>query len=181
MTSASAASTAPSPGTVRVGVGCVLLDGKNRVLLGLRKGKHGGGTWAFPGGHLEVSESWEACAAREVFEETGLRLESGKFQLDRVTNDVYQDVEQPKHYVTLFMKYDGVVEVGPGEVVNKEPEKCERWEWVDLNSLLNDAHLKVKEGRTDFYYPRFLSLENYLLTLDGARPGGTAGSCASKN
>ena len=47
---------------------------KGKILLGQRKNAHGEGTWAFPGGHLEFGESLEACAAREVLEETGLVL-----------------------------------------------------------------------------------------------------------
>ncbi len=43
------------------------------ILLGQRKGAHGAGTWATPGGHLEFGESVKACATRELLEETGLK------------------------------------------------------------------------------------------------------------
>ena len=48
---------------VRVGVGVVIMR-NGKILLGERIGSHGANTWATPGGHLEVGESIEACAAR---------------------------------------------------------------------------------------------------------------------
>ena len=51
----------------------VIVTKDDRVLLGKRKNSHGADTWAFPGGHLEFNESIADCAAREVFEETGLK------------------------------------------------------------------------------------------------------------
>lgn len=35
--------------------------------------------WSFPKGKLEPGESFEACALREVYEETGLRCRLGRF------------------------------------------------------------------------------------------------------
>ena len=66
-----------------------------------RKGSHGAGEYALPGGHLEVGESWEQCALREVLEETGLRLQRARFVF--VTNNL---VDSGAHYVTIFMRAD---------------------------------------------------------------------------
>lgn len=111
----------------KVGVGVLIVkDGK--VLMGKRKGAHGTGTWTSPGGHLEFGESWEACAIREAREETGIEIKNVRFF--SATNDVYPKEEQ-KHYITIVMLSDWHA----GEVENREPEKCERWEWFRWEDL----------------------------------------------
>lgn len=72
---------------VRVGVGVLVHDPKQKgnVFAGLRKGSHGAGLLALPGGHLEMMETWESCARREVKEETGLEI--GEIEFLHVTND----------------------------------------------------------------------------------------------
>ena len=62
---------------------------------------YGPGTWALPGGHLEFGETFEACARREVLEETGLAVKHDSVRFLTATNDVMQP--ERKHYVTVFM------------------------------------------------------------------------------
>mmetsp|Transcript_12333 Transcript_12333/g.18486 ORF Transcript_12333/g.18486 Transcript_12333/m.18486 type:complete len:315 (-) Transcript_12333:16-960(-) len=116
---------------VRVGVGCIVIKDPDLVLIGLRKGSHGAGKWALPGGHLEVGESFAQCASRELKEETGMDIP--KFRYASVTNDT--DAGSGKHYVTVFMKGRLEKEIEP---ILMEPNKCSEWKWVswmDLNAM----------------------------------------------
>lgn len=110
----------------RVGVGVIVMR-KGLLLLGQRRGAHGAGTWALPGGHLEFGESVEICAAREVEEETGLRLAS--LRAGPYANDVFD--AEGKHYVTLLV----VARAAPGEPQLREPEKCAGWSWHHWDAL----------------------------------------------
>ncbi|GIF15164.1 NUDIX domain-containing protein [Actinoplanes teichomyceticus] len=56
-----------------VGARTVLLDEQNRLLLIQRSDNH---RWAIPAGAMELGESMEQCAVRELWEETGLRATS---------------------------------------------------------------------------------------------------------
>ncbi|KAK9814606.1 hypothetical protein WJX72_008515 [[Myrmecia] bisecta] len=123
------------PGAPRVGIG-VLICKADKVLVGKRKGSHGGGEWALPGGKLEMGESFEDCARREVLEETGIQLGAVAFQA--VENSVFSNTV---HYVTLFMR----AEVGEAtEAQNLEPDKCEGWQWVGWDDIPQPTFLPLK-------------------------------------
>lgn len=109
----------------KVGVGVMVFkDGK--ILLGKRKGSHGEGEYAFPGGHLEHMESFEDCAKRETLEETGVSVKNVRFQF------LYNMKKYaPKHYVHIGLAADWE----EGDPVVKEPEKCEGWAWYGLDEL----------------------------------------------
>jgi 8-oxo-dGTP diphosphatase len=123
---------------LRVGVGVfVRHDGK--ILLGKRRGAHGEGTWALPGGHLEYREELDACVRREVLEETNLTVTN--IHVGTVTNDIFED--EDRHYVTVFM----VCDYASGDLTLMEPQKCDEWHWF---------------GWDELPIPRFLALENLL-------------------
>jgi 8-oxo-dGTP diphosphatase len=110
----------------QVGVGVLIIQ-NGRVLLGKRKGSHGAGTWSAPGGHLEFGESIDACARREVQEETGLEIDNLKH--GPFTNNIF--AADKKHYVTVFVLASPV----SGEPQVLEPDKCEGWAWFALTAL----------------------------------------------
>jgi 8-oxo-dGTP diphosphatase len=108
-----------------VGIGVMVMkDGK--VLMCKRKGAHGVGEYAYPGGHMEFGESFEECARREVAEETGLEIKNVRFL--RLANVIKYT---GKHYVDIALQadWDG------GEPRLLEPDRAESWEWYSLDDL----------------------------------------------
>lgn len=110
----------------KVGIGVYILNKNNQVLLLLEHRSESGDTWAPPGGHLEMGEEWLDCVRREAKEETGLDV------LDAELWAVNNNIMVPDlHYVNL----DFLVTKFTGEPEIKEPEKCKRIGWFDLDKL----------------------------------------------
>lgn len=126
-----------------VGVAAIIKKDK-KVLLALRKSPHGNGTWGFPGGHLEMGESFEECIRRELKEETNLEIDEVEF--GAVTNDVFS---LDKHYITIFMVCDYM----GGEVRNMEVEKVEKWEWFTWDSLPTPLFLPIMNLQKQNFSP----------------------------
>jgi 8-oxo-dGTP diphosphatase len=119
----------------KVGIGVMIMR-DNKILLGLRKGSHGEGEWSFPGGHLEWGETVFQTAIRETMEEVGLDVNNLK--LISVADEVRYIDSDDKHYLNVAV----LAESDSGEPKLMEPDKCERWEWFDLNELPD----KIFEG-----------------------------------
>ncbi|OTB05165.1 hypothetical protein M426DRAFT_320219 [Hypoxylon sp. CI-4A] len=122
------ASTTP-PYHPRVGVAALIRNVEGEFVFGKRKGRHGAGTWQFPGGHLEMGESLLACAERETLEETGLKVKGEK--VVALTNDVFEP--ETKHYITIFVICR--MENANDQPVVTEPEKCESWHWIGWDQI----------------------------------------------
>ena len=58
-------------------VGAIVRDDLGRLLMIKRGTSPGKGQWSIPGGRIEIGESPADAAAREVEEETGLRVSVG--------------------------------------------------------------------------------------------------------
>lgn len=124
-----------------IGVAVIAENDDGRIIIMKRKGKHGDGKWALPGGKLEFGESINDCAVRETLEETGLNLINPMFVTH--TEDIFK--EEGLHFLTMFVL--GKVD---GEPTNLEPEKCSelKWEYIDDVDPEDDGV--------------FLSLRNYI-------------------
>jgi len=118
---------------VRVGVG-VLIFNNGKFLLLKRKGSHGEGTWALPGGHLNFNESLTNCAIRELKEENGLEIIPEK--VISVSNNIMYN----KHYITIGI----LAKFNKGEPKILEPDKCERMDWFDFDTLPNPLFIATK-------------------------------------
>jgi 8-oxo-dGTP diphosphatase len=126
-----------------LGVGVIVVRGEE-VLLGLRAGVHGGGTWSVPGGDVEMGESPEAAARRELHEETGLDATEARVVAE--TDDIFPN---GLRYHTFFVRVEAVV----GEPVVREPEACERWGWFPWHALPHPLFLPVANLRARGFQP----------------------------
>jgi 8-oxo-dGTP diphosphatase len=130
-----------------IGVGVTILRG-GTLLLGRRRGAHGVGEYATPGGHLDALESFEACARRETREECGLEIASLRFSfVANVTRYA------PRHYVHVGL----VADWSAGEPRTLEPERCDGWAWYPVDAppqplfeMTRLALVALREGRAFF-------------------------------
>lgn len=60
---------------------CVVVRHRAEVLLVRRGNEPYKGCWALPGGFMEMDESIERCAVRELMEETGLAVDEKRLRL----------------------------------------------------------------------------------------------------
>lgn len=133
------------------GVGiAVLIEKDGKVLLG-RRGKNTTqpGTWAPPGGKLEFGEEYEACAMREVLEETGIKLEKPPIKLMDIN-----DIEDGYHYVSFIMS----TKITSGEPKNLEKDKCDGWQWFEWNALPTPLFSSLRK-----YIDETIAFKNKLL------------------
>ena len=129
----------------RVGVGVfVWKDGK--FLMGQRVGKHGQGSWSVPGGWLEYRESFDACAKREIREETGMEITNVRFMA--LTNNIFED--EDIHSLTIWLESDWV----SGEPTILEPDKFIDQAWFTFKNLPSPLFMPwepLKEVRPDLF------------------------------
>ncbi|TXH14345.1 MAG: NUDIX domain-containing protein [Hyphomicrobiaceae bacterium] len=110
------------------------------VLLGLRKGPHGRGTWGFPGGALddedvEPGECMDQAALRgalrECAEEIGTRIKFSQLFKHPTLPYTVRKFANGQCWTTLYF----VAFYVSGEPVLVEPDKFERWEWFPVDAL----------------------------------------------
>jgi 8-oxo-dGTP diphosphatase len=102
-------------------------DGKWQVLLIERKHEPFKGKWALPGGFIEIDETTEAAAIRELKEETGIDVS----EMEQI--DTFSDVNRdPRGRVItiLYMAY-----VDKLKVVPEAGDDAEKAKWFNLDRL----------------------------------------------
>lgn len=130
---------------------CIIfgMDGNAvRILLIKRGAEPFKGKWAFPGGFMNIDETAEECALRELKEETGLE----NVEIEQL--HTYTAVKRDPRERVITVAYTGIVkltEVKGGDdtslaqwfPINEIPELA-----FDHQEILQDALARLKE-RTD--------------------------------
>ena len=122
----------------KVGVGVLLVDAQDRVLLTLRRLPPEAGYWSIVGGKVDFLETLEACAIREAREEVGLEI--SLHSLLCVTDHCLPGENQ--HWVSPA--YLG--QVLSGEAANCEPEKTREVCWFDLHRLPSNLTMTARNA-----------------------------------
>jgi 8-oxo-dGTP diphosphatase len=120
-----------------VGVGCVVLRGREVLLVQSRRG-----SWSTPGGHLELWEDPVECARRETAEETGVQVRDVRFLA--VTNDVMAD--RGRHYLTVWLR----AEAEGGDIGVGDRGEIAAAGWFDVEALprpLQPFFVNLLQGR----------------------------------
>jgi ADP-ribose pyrophosphatase YjhB (NUDIX family) len=111
-----------------LGVGAVIIR-HGKILLERRKNEPGKGKWSIPGGVVELGESLEETAIREIREETNLEVEEPMLVdvVDGVTKDENGEIKYHFVIVDYFVKLTG----GTLKVMSDAAEL----EWVQLDAV----------------------------------------------
>ena len=107
---------------------CIVItkEAKPKVLLIQRGDEAFKGCWAFPGGFMNMDETTEQCAIRELEEETGLRL-SDIHQIG-----VYSKVDRDPRGRTVTVAYLAIVDA---PMAVKGQDDAVKAEWFSLSAL----------------------------------------------
>jgi len=109
---------------------CVVItkEADPKVLLIQRGFEPYKGCWAFPGGFMNMDETIEQCAIRELEEETGLKLELKDLTLVGVYSTVNRDPRGRTMSVAFLVEIDSPLQVkGSDDATNAQ--------WWPLSSL----------------------------------------------
>ena len=123
----------------------VIVTHARKVLFGRRLTTSGGSEWQLPGGWIEIGESPQQAARREVIEETGLLLRDLRFVA--TTNNVFS---AQKHSITLYFEAECVNE---DSLIVAQPDKCSDWEWKYWAEVTDNLFLPLRLLKQSGYRP----------------------------
>ena len=134
---------------LRIGVGIILLNKKNKVFVGKRI-DNPADSWQMPQGGVDENENFLQAAKRELEEETGIKsvklikeldgwfkYDLPKYLLGKLWKGKYRGQKQKWFVMKFIGKHHEI------NVKTKNPEFLD-WKWIEVSQLSNIAvHFKV--------------------------------------
>ncbi len=123
---------------IMAGAGVILLNEKNEILLGRRTDND---YWDYPAGSMEIGESFEECARREVFEETGLTCGKLEYFMELSGEDTFYEYPNGDQVYLAVIIY--ICRDFSGELKVQEEEVYEQ-RFFPIDRLPKIPSLKIK-------------------------------------
>ena len=129
---------------------CIVItrEAKPKVLLIQRGNPPFKGAWAFPGGFMNMDETTEQCAIRELEEETGLRL-SDIHQIG-----TYSKVDRDPRGRTVTVAYLAIIDEPIAVIGQDDAAKAEWWPLFDLPHLAFDHYDIMQDAIKQFRHQK---------------------------
>ena len=125
---------------------CIVItrEAEPKVLLIQRGGEPFKGAWAFPGGFMDMDETTEQCAIRELEEETGLRVSDIK-QIG-----AYSKVDRDPRGRTITVAYLAIIDE-PIAVTGQDDAANAEWWPVDALPPLAFDHDEIMADAMELF------------------------------
>jgi 8-oxo-dGTP diphosphatase len=116
-------------------------NGELNILLIQRKGDPYKGSWALPGGFMQMDETAAECAKRELFEETGIK----EVELEQLYT--FTDVNRDPRGRTISIAYLGFVDAQHSVITAGDDAENARWfSLKNIPRLAFDHDLIIKHA-----------------------------------
>lgn len=126
------------------GANAIIIDDKNQVLLQQRLS----GRWGLPGGLMELGESFEETAIREVKEETGLTIRNLEFMAVYSGHDHLVNVPNGDSFYAVPAIY--IVRDYEGKMVMDETEMLDL-QFYAFDALPENITERTKDYLNDYH------------------------------
>ena len=125
---------------------CIVItrEAEPKVLLIQRGSEPFKGRWAFPGGFMNMDETTEQCAIRELEEETGLQVNNV------IQIEAYSKVDRDPRGRTVTVAYLAILDRPLAVIGQDDAAKAEWWPLSNLPELAFD-HDKIMQDAIRIY------------------------------
>ncbi|MGW0885907.1 NUDIX hydrolase [Streptomyces sp. NPDC002671] len=106
----------------------VIFHDGEKLLLSQRGGDYRRGEWHLPSGKLDQGEALTVGAARELDEETGVKVDPDHLRLVHVVHHRQEDGSERIGFFFVATEWEGTP-------INKEPSKCLALQWFADHDL----------------------------------------------
>ena len=147
---------------------CIVItrEAEPKVLLIQRGSEPYKGCWAFPGGFMNMDETTEQCAIRELEEETGLRV-SDVHQIG-----AYSKVDRDPRGRTITVAYLAIIDEPIAVTGQDDAAKAEWWPLSDLPHLTSSTSDATQPSTSELGRPSLLpqlAFDHYDILQDALK------------